>query len=252
MNLRILAHRAAALALLGLAQTAFAAPIIIADRYQGAAGHGYGDRIGTRDYEVSHLEVTRAGAGIHQRLNVKVFTYFNQARDPYGTTFGDLFLSVDGWRPFGAAPHALDHHSNGESWEFVFDTSEDRLYGGDFQILRAEHVAPATTIPGAIVRDGQEVLRGSGGVAAGAGNWVSLAQASPAAGVLGYLEYDIALRDLGLAGPFELGLKWGMSCANDTIEGLVVGVSEPPMWSVMIAALAVWPTVARRRRRAIR
>lgn len=242
----IVLRSAFALLLSALAGSAFALPVVIADHYQGADGHGYGDRIGSRDYEVERMEVSHYGAGLAQRMNVKVFTYFNQERDRYGTTFGDLFISTDGWRPVGSAPYATDHHGNGERWEYVFDTSENRLYGGDFEILLAQQVAPATLVPGSIVRDGQEVLRGAGGVQAGTSNWMSLAHVSPASGVLGYLEYDIALRDLGLGGRYNLGLKWGMSCANDTIEGSVQRVSEPPLWSLVLAAAVV---AARRRAR---
>ena len=248
MKLAMLARGVGTLALLAWAYGAQALPVTIEDRYQGADGHGYGDRIGSRDYEVERMEVTRHNSGAGPRLNVKVFTYFNQARDPYGTSFGDLFLSVDGWKPFGAAPFASDHHGNGETWEFVFDTSDNRLFGGDFEILLAEQVAPATVVPGAIVRNGQEVLRGAGGVEAGSASWVSLSQASSAPGLLGYLEYDILLRDLGLGGRYQLGLKWGMSCANDTIEGVVLGVSEPPMWPAILASLLVGSAVRARRR----
>lgn len=238
-----------ALALTG-AGAAQAVPVTIADTYRGSDNHGYGDRIGVRDYEVDRMEIAQYGSGPARRLNVKVFTYFHESRDPYGTTFGDLFLSTDGWRPFGTAPYSLDHHGNGEGWEFVFDTSENRLYGGDFEILLAEQVAPATSTPGAVVRDGQEVLRGNGGTVAGGSSWVSLANASSAQGVLGYLEYDIALDDLGLGGSYALGLKWGMSCANDTIEGLVTHVSEPPLWAAWLAVLPAWRLT--RRRRALR
>lgn len=219
----------------------------IVDAYEGAATHGYGDRIGNLDYEVERLDVVRYGSGSDQRLNVKVYTYFNQARDSYGTQFGDLFLSVDGWRPYGSAPYALDDHSNGEDWEFVFDTSANQLYGGAFEILLAEQVAPSITHPGSTVRNGQEVLRGVGGVAVGTTNWVSLANASTAVGVLGYVEYDLLLADLGLSGSYDLGLKWGMTCANDSIEGLVHNVSEPPLWALsLVPALLLW---GRRRRR---
>ena len=246
-GIRLVARHAGALLLLAAAGAAQAVPVTIVDTYRGTDAHGYGDRIGSREYEVERMDVSRYASGGAQRLNVKVYTYFNEARDRYGTLFGDLFLSTDGWSPFGSAPYGFDHHGNGETWEFVFDTSANRLYGGSFEMLLAEQVAPATTVPGAVVRDGQEVLRGGGGDAVGTDNWVSLAEVSSAPGQLGYLEYDIALADLGLSGSYSLGLKWGMSCANDTIEGLVQHVSEPPVWAMWWTGLLGWAAFARRR-----
>ncbi len=224
-------------------------PVTIQDTYQGSNDHGYGDRIGGQDYEVERMEASVYGSGSVTRINVKIFTYFNQALDQYGTQFGDLFLSTDGWHPNGAAPYTADDYSNGEDWEFVFDTSENRLYGGAFSILRSEQTVPFITMSHAVVRDGQEVLRGSGGTALDPSSWVSLANASAGSGQLGYIDYDIGLSALGLGNDFNLGLKWGMSCANDTIEGLVAhSVPEPPVWAALLAGLLAWTVTGRRRR----
>ncbi len=131
----------------------------------------------------------------------------------------------------------------------VFDTSENRLYGGAFTIVRSEQAVPFITMSHAVVRDGQEVLRGSGGTALDASSWVSLANASAAAGQLGYIEYDVGLSALGLGNDFNLGLKWGINCANDTIEGLVAhSVPEPPVWAALLAGLLGWFVAGHRRR----
>ena len=198
--------------------SALASPVSIPDNYVGADAHGYGDRIGGSSYEVKSMDINVDANFMH----VRVFTNFNQATDPYGTLFGDLFISTDGWHPYGAAPYTADNASNGEDWEYVFDTSANSLYGGNFSILLSDSAPPEVSNPsGFVVRNGQEVLRNTGGTAI-AGSSVDLSHA----GNNGYIDYHILLASLNLTGNAEVGLRWAMSCANDAIEGQVA-VPEP-------------------------
>ena len=188
---------------------------IIDDTYWGSDDHGYGDRIGNASYEVYNMDVVLSGA----YLNVRVNTNFNEAVDPYGVDFGDLFISTNGWTAHGSAPYTSDNAMTGEAWEFVFDTDEGMLYGDEFSILLSEDLIDANRY---IFRDGQEVQRDTGGLAL-AGSSVDLSHA----GNGGYIEYNILLSSLGMISG-DIGLKWGMTCANDTIEGSSsVSVPEP-------------------------
>ena len=190
-----------------------AMPVSISDTYVGADAHGWGDRIGNSSYEVKSMDVSFDASFMHVRIN----TNFNQATDVYGTLFGDLFISTNGWHPYGTAPYSQDDASNGERWEYVFDTSRNQFYGGNFSILLSDNAPPEVSNPSRfIVRNGQEVLRNNGGVAY-VGSSVNLGHA----GNNGYIDYHILLASLNLTNYAQLGLKWGMSCANDTIEGAV-------------------------------
>ena len=189
--------------------------LVIDDTYWGSEDHGWGDRIGGEDYEVYNMDVNVAG----DYLNVRVNTNFDASVDPYGVDFGDLFISTNGWNPYGTAPYTSDNALTGEAWEFVFDTSNETLYGGDFSILQSDDLLDANQY---IFRNGQEVQRNTGGTAL-SGSSIDLSNA----GAGGYIEYNILLSSLGLISE-DIGLKWGMTCANDTIEGAIpVSVPEP-------------------------
>jgi hypothetical protein len=213
-----------------------ASATLIQDTYWGSQNHGYGDRIGVSRYEVSGMEV-EINNGF---LDVQVFTNFDAAVDPYGINFGDLFISVDGWNPFGDSPYTQDNASNGEDWEFVFDTSENMLFGGDFSIALSDDLIDSRYI----FRNGQEVQRKAGGIAY-AGSSVDLSNV----GYGGFLSYSISLDDLGFTGDGDsIGLKWGMTCANDTIEG---AMSVPESGSMIILGaglLGLGATVRRRKK----
>lgn len=219
-----------------------AAPIsaTINDDYWGADGHGYGDVIGGSFFDIAKLQVTVAGSA----LSVKVYTNFKEG-DPrsYGFGYGDLFISTDGWRPYGNAgdQYRYDNATNGENWEFVFDTSEGQLYAGAFTVLQSDHLVPS----GYVYRNGQEVMRGSGGLLVGARPAVLYASESYLGTNINTLEYRMSLNDLGADAGDTLGFKWGMYCANDTIEGAVTlpltpsgHVPEPASWALLLAGMA--------------
>lgn len=213
---------------------------LIQDNYIGSNNHGYGDVIASPSeydhYNISNMDVTLGGG----YMTVRVNTGFSEADDLYGVRFGDLFISTNGWHPYGSAPYYQDNASNGEGWEYVFDTSANTLYGGSFSILTSDYFFGSS---GYVYRNGQEVQRGTGGTAANGGS-VDLSHA----GIGGYIEYNILLSDLGISGDTQIGLKWGMTCANDTIEG-VASVPEPGALMLLGLALLGLSLTARLRAR---
>lgn len=189
----------------------------IDDNYWGSNDHGYGDRIGEALYEVDGIDVSFVG----DLMAVTVYTNFFTP-DGYGTQYGDLFISTDGWEVAGTAAtnYREDDHQTGQ-WEYVLDTGTGNLYGGNFNVVLAQDAPPQEGGSSYIVRDGQEVLWGGGGTLVSGGNSVNYQPGS-------WLQYEISLADLGVAPGADIGLKWGMTCANDTIEGSVTApVPEP-------------------------
>lgn len=249
--------------LLGFGVSAFAAPVttVIADVFVGGQDNDSPARdiIGeSESFNIEGMDVTiDRDAGT---LSVKIATEWY---DPAGTGFnfgpgydvntGDLFISTNGWAPFGPAPHDGDDADNGEIWEYVFDTSNGDIYGGAFGISKSQDemtgplIDPDTGLNA--YRDNQETRRSDGGDNTGTGT-VTWSLAGD--GSIAFVQYDLALADLGIdpAGIINLGFHWTMTCANDVIEGGVEGgpgneVPEPGM--VLLFGLGLLGLGLRRR-----
>jgi hypothetical protein len=199
-----------------------AAPVRIYDSYVGADSHGYGDRIGDARFEVEWMDIEIVGSS----LNVAIRTNFqgNSGYPNLTVNFGDLFVSTDGWHPYGSAPYASDNYSNGEQWEYVFDVSAGKLYPiANGEILRTENLMPSS---GWIYRNGQESLvkdQTGGAIGQGGSAYYSPTYYSSSSGA-----YVISFDINGLGWKLEdLGFRWTMTCGNDVIEGAADPVSEP-------------------------
>lgn len=131
-----------------------------------------------------------------------------------GTHYGDLFISSDGWNPFGDSPYLQDTMTTGEKWEYAFDVSSGNLYNitnAQGSILTSDDVMTSGQY-----RNNQEVLINNDGLESiGTGT----------AGRVG--EYysmvmDVSGISLDFAGLNSgVGFHWAMTCGNDTIEGHV-------------------------------
>ena len=234
-------------AMLLLAPPAFAYDYTIEDNYWGADAHGYGDVIGTPNhFGIDRMEVGFSG---HESMTVKVYTPFEEDIADFGTLYGDLFISTDGWDPDGSADdnYETDNAGNGESWEYVFDTDAEKLFqiNDDTVLTLAQDAPPQNGGSGYIVRDGQEVLYKSGGTEIDDDSSFDGASGS---GDDRYLEYAIDLSSLDITGD-PIGLKWSMTCANDSIEGSVPVPAPEPSTMLLLGSGLVGLAFYRRRKK---
>lgn len=219
------------LCLLLMSTTSAAMSWRIDDTYIGGDDHGRGDVIHPENQEDlfavdwMNLDLT------DNWLTVDIHTDFGLG-ETYGTDYGDLFLSIDGWQPYGDAPYLDDNAATGEDWEYVFDVSQGTLYNiqsllGQEGILNAEDVMPE----GGTFRDGQEVLIDASAftdeMIASQGGSVYRSGTNDE-----YYSMRFDVSDLQLdPEAFELALHWSMTCANDVIEGMIdpasASVPEP-------------------------
>ena len=228
--------------LLSFGASAFAAPVTttIADTFVGGVDNNSPARdiIGDpNSFDIQGMDVTIDRAA--GTLQVKIAT---QWWDPslngvfnfgpgYDVRSGDLFISTNGWSPFGAAPYDQDDASNGEGWEYVFDTSEGKIYGGACGLSLSQNemtgplIGPDVNDDGVgdyAYRDNQETRRSGGGTEVGTGTATStFSDGDPVA----FFTYNLTLAALGIDpnGPINLGFHWTMTCGNDVIEGGVEG-----------------------------
>lgn len=225
----------AGVALLGLlGTTLWADPIIVADQYVGAQptrpSYNGWDVIGKPSvFGVEAVQFFQSGDEWIFRVITPFYGYVGTP-SAYGAIPGDLFLSTDGWNPFGTAPYAGDDSTNGETWEYVLRWDE----GGILQLFAVlpDGIRLSNSYFDAsryIFRANQEVryMPGGGQPVLGSGSWTGTAD---------YLEFRINPSGTPLAGISQLGVHWTMSCGNDVVEGLVV-VPEPGVLTLLAGGL---------------
>ncbi|MCA9460358.1 MAG: PEP-CTERM sorting domain-containing protein, partial [Nanoarchaeota archaeon] len=122
------------------------------DNYIGANGNNPSttDVYGSSIYNVAGVEVNQNG----NFLNMLFDSPFTERKSGY--TMGDLFLSTDGWNPFGVEPFNSDNMINGEPWEVALDSSE----GGK---MYANTGINPLSIQTSSYRRGHEIARNGGG-----------------------------------------------------------------------------------------
>lgn len=200
--------------------TVFAAPVTILDNYTGAVDTVNGsppqDIIGPASaFQIDRMTVDVVG----NSLTVKVFTnFFDGVAGSSGALKGDLFISTNGWHPQGAAPYATDQYLQGELMEIAVRTSGGAIVSGLNPLLSDNFFSVGH-------RANQEVRAGAN--ATGNGAKATVTEGSD--GTFNVFTYALLLSDIGvLPAGFDLGFKWSMTCANDTIEGGVKDPNGPP------------------------
>ncbi len=253
---------AAACALLA----AFAFPAqaaTINDVYYGANDHGYGDRIGNSNYEITSADVTRAG----NILTVSINTNFaglgdnglfasstdTPAGQNKGIGYGDLFLA-ETWTPNGtlANNYITDNNSNGTKWLYGFSVADrwmapgagtGTLYSLNGTTNNANALLSDDFMSASTYRNGQEVAVDTASTdttaIAGSSSW-NVDEANK------QVNFIIDLTGTSLESSGTIALHWAMTCANDTIEGSVVPVPAA-LW-LMMSGLVGLTVVARRKR----
>lgn len=231
-----------------------ALPVI--DEYIGSQSHGYGDVVGERRlFDVHSAEVSLSGT----QLTVSLRTNFAGRGDDRlyaahtvgrkGIGYGDLFLA-SAWTPH--TPTARDNHANGTVWSYGFalddrwmrsGTGSGTLYalGSGDNALDTLLSDDFMTRP--VYRNGQEVAvnTASAGVSAvGSGSWTIDA-------INRLITFNIDLAGTSLLSGPELAFHWGMTCANDVIEGSVK-VPEPPAVALLMVGLLGMAATGLRRR----
>ncbi|MCF6290277.1 MAG: hypothetical protein L3J03_04700 [Desulfobacterales bacterium] len=234
----------------------------IDDNYVGA---GYSEdvygRIGI--YDIDRMDVSFSGSTMEVKIFSDFFWFLNQQNSSATSashhcgggsssginwTLGDLFLSSNGWNPFGSAPYGSDDHSNGEIWEYavVLDSHDASTTSGNLALYQVDQgrivLSTTSATPN---RPGHEVLYDHNGLAwVNNGTWEftfvngnNYSETAPD-DVYDYMtmSFDIAGTNLTSSGT---GLHWAETCANDVIEG--PGSSPVP---IPPSALLLFPGVA--------
>lgn len=171
-------------------------------------------------YDISGMNVTVVGKQLEVTIQGNYFALWASSATTKDTWApGSLFISTDGWKPYGAGPnYGEDNASNGESWEYAvtFDGIYEHASSGDAKLYSTSD----GTIGNGTTRKSQEAwFEPNGGVYSLAiGSW-SIDSNS--------LTITIDLSQTGWDGTTDLGLHWTMDCANDVIEGAYSPVPEP-------------------------
>jgi len=204
-----------------------------------------GDVISTFDdinqFDVDQMIVDITDSGL---VNISIQTDYRQGY--LKTDYGDLFISTNGWNPFGISQYRNDVYGVGEVWEFAFDTSDDtsddtnerKIYKiGDVDIVTSNdyHGNPTNQY-----RNNQEVQINPNGATSVSGV-VSGYDAKFSADTIGILTYSFSLRDLGIPMDegYNLGFRWSMTCANDIIEGGVSKAAVPEPATLMMLGMGL-------------
>lgn len=237
----------AAMALM-LTSQAHAVPTNIADNYIGGIDHGYGDVIGSASvFDIDSMDVELLSGNM---LSVVINTNFAGRGDEYrfasstqsgmGIGYGDLFLS-NAWTPVGDAPYLDDNFyaAGTTDWSLGFSLDDRWTDGGNGSlysldgndaddILLSEDFLYRNTF-----RNGQEIAvntRNKDGDRINSSIWT----VDDANNTISFL---IDLTGTSLEGSDTIALHWGMTCGNDTIEGVYTTVPEPTMLGLLALGL---------------
>lgn len=184
------------------------------------------------EFDIQWMKVSIKTSGdVTVRIKTK---YQDGTRD---TTYGDLFVSTDGWSPHGeiGSGYRTDKYGTGESWEYALSTTSGNIYSVDpanIWLSNQEFADPHYHDDW--YRHFQEVLYKPESEEAPAGTF-----AFSHAGNL--ISYAFNLSDFGLTWEDELnlGFHWAMTCANDVIEGGIHKAAVPEPGTMLLLGMGI-------------
>jgi len=200
----------------------FAFCYTINDNYYGSHDHGYGDIIGYSNYfDVSGMDVSFNNG----TLTVNIYSRYFDNIGQYQTQLGDLFISNDGWSPYGSAPFLQDDANNGEVWEYGLVLNNHLATSGSLNLYAIDDgtIINSYAPPGYTWRNNQEVQFNPTGAALATGAWSIIGLGTPS-DLDDYLTMTIGYNNWGVEDSF--GFHWATTCGNDVIEG-AAPVPEP-------------------------
>lgn len=236
-----------------LVSTAQAVPTVISDGYIGAAATSPSwagaDVIGAIDkFDIDRAEVELSSS----QLTMSIFSSYFDNVGQYKTELGDLFISSDGYHPFGSAPYLSDNAANGENWEYalVFSNHGEAYSGNNAGVsmlgtsgqVSLYSVADSNGIvyssgSGGVYRGGQEVQLDVGTASALAtGTW----SIHNRPGIYDELLFQISFVGTPLENLSVFSFHYAMTCANDVIEGSV-STPEPSSVLLLLGGLGYLP-----------
>jgi hypothetical protein len=245
--------------------TAASATVTIVDEYYGGIntwnqGSNH-DVIGDSNFFVDSAVFARVNGGGTLRVTINTrYAGLPGTGPAHGTGYGALFITpgVNAWSPTGTGPHYESDVYQPGDWAFAFGVpmlpgvgvngGSANLYATSSGTIVMSNVNgneityPINPSSGYYFRQGQAVQfnPGQGAAVLGSGTW--------AADPIGdKMVFDI--NDGGLLGN-NFAFSWAMTCANDIIQGQVLGVPEPGTWALMILGFGAAGVSLRRRKAA--
>lgn len=179
-----------------------------------------------KGYDISGMKVTSSGTQLTVTLYGEYFKtwsdYISSSSNNIETVYapGSLFLSTNGWTPYGTAPYYTeDGWDEGTNWDYAV-TLDGLKIDASFQTTGTTSLYSTTqsgTIYAGLLRTEQEA-------------WFTPTVEELASGTW-WLDSNSLTITIDLAGAWDgtsdLGLHWTMSCGNDVIEGAFTPVPEP-------------------------
>gem|GEM_PF-1869791 len=192
---------------------------------------GYGDVIAGNSQLVYQYDINGMTVDIDNdgNIQISIATDYSPNIGGFNTTYGDLFISTDGWDgDIYSTYNTTKTDSNGSYWEYVFDTDAQSIYSlegaSNSAYLLSQNFfgsGSGNKKPDSYYRKKQLVQINADKLDSAALSTVYDTTFND--DLSGVLLYSFNLTDLGLdaSESYDLAFRWTMTCANDVIVGNV-------------------------------